>query len=79
MAVLVEIKNLINFSTCAIYVLDSEMSQICEQITPELGQFFSSRLILDGGVHILGISLKEPVPMPKFKSKQDINYGFKTM
>jgi hypothetical protein len=55
------------------------MSLVCEQITPELDQFFSSRLTLDGSVHILGISLQEPVPNPRFKNKEEVHFGFKTL
>ena len=79
MTVLQEIIQLISFNKCAIFVINPEMSHVCEQITPELDQFFSARLTLEGNVHILGISLEEPVPNPKFKKLEDVHFGLKTL
>jgi len=77
--VLREMKNLIQFENCTIFIMQPEMMRICEKLQPDSDHVFIVRSQLDTGKPQLGISETEPVAQAAYKSLEDVKYSIKTI
>jgi hypothetical protein len=73
-----EIKSLVSFNNCTIYVFSADLMKGLESVRPEIDGFHLSKAMVDNGRTISAVSESEEQSNLSFTKPEDIKHGLKT-